>query len=122
MKIISPRLHGVLDYLTVIFLVISPMLFHMEHKLGLFTYALAAVHFLLTICTRYPLGLVKVITFPLHGLIELGVAVVLAGFSLYMNHRGNMLGFYYYIWLAVVILFVFFTTDFKVPAKTTEYR
>lgn len=120
MKVITPTVHGYLDYLTVIFLALSPTLFHMEGTLATFTYALAGVHLLLTILTAFPLGLIKVLPFPLHGLVELVVAVALAGVSLWFNHLTNMLGFYYYIWLAVVILVVFFLTDFKGMRNTAN--
>ncbi|RYD92596.1 MAG: hypothetical protein EOP54_20565 [Sphingobacteriales bacterium] len=112
MKIISTKFHGILDYLVVIFLAVSPMLFKMEGFLCSFTYALAGVHFLLTILTRYELGLIKVIPFRIHGLIELVVSLALVGVAFYFNSQGNTLGFYFYIWLGVVILRVFFCTDF----------
>jgi hypothetical protein len=112
MKLISPTFHGIIDYLFVIFLAASPILFKMDGNLATFTYALAGVHLLLTILTGFPMGLIKVIPFPLHGLIELLVALALIGVSMYFNHIGDMLGFYFYIWLAVAILLIFFLTDF----------
>jgi len=113
MKIINSKVHGILDYLTVVFLAASPTLFDMEGDLRTFTYILAAVHLLLTVLTRFELGIIKVIPFPIHGIIEILVAVSLAGVSLYFNQQDNMKGFYYYIWLAVVIALVFLLTDFK---------
>jgi len=117
MKIISPKLHGILDYLVVLFLAASPTIFKMEGTLATFTYVLAGIHLLLTILTGYPLGLVKVIPFALHGLIELVVALVLVGVSMWFYHNDNALGFYFYIWLAVAILLVFFLTDFGLGRK-----
>src|SRR5450830_372738 len=40
-------------------------------------WGLALVHLLMTLFTRFPLGLVKVIPFPIHGVVELVVGVVL---------------------------------------------
>jgi len=40
-------------------------------------WGLAVVHLLMTLFTRFPLGLVKVIPFPIHGVVELVVGVVL---------------------------------------------
>jgi hypothetical protein len=113
MKIISSKLHGVLDYAAVIFLLASPTLFKMEADLCNFTYGLAAIHFLMTILTRFELGLIKIIPFPLHGLIEFFVAIALTLVSFWFNKNGNMLGFYYYLYFAIALMFVFIVTDFK---------
>ena len=113
MKIISSKLHGVLDYIVVIFLLASPTIFKMEGMLCNFTYALAAVHFLLTILTRFELGIIKVIPLPLHGIIEFFVSIALALVSFWFNRNGNALGFYFYLYFAVAIMLVFITTDYK---------
>ena len=113
MKIISSKLHGILDYIVVIFLLVSPTIFKMECPVSCFTYSLAGVHFLLTILTRFELGLIKVIPFPVHGIIEFFVAIGLALASFWFNRNGNVLGFYFYLYCAVAIMIVFILTDFK---------
>ena len=114
MKIISSKIHGFLDYLTVVFLAFSPTLFHMEGNLKNFTYGLAVVHLLLTILTRFEAGLIKIIPFRIHGFIELLFAIALTGGAFWFKpHDNSTLGYYYYIWLALIILVVFVMTDFK---------
>lgn len=113
MKIISPKVHAILDYATVIFLLASPSLFNMEGPLRTFTYALAGIHFLLTILTGFPLGLIKVIPFRIHGLIEVVVALALAGVAFWFKSNDSLTGFYFYLVLAVIIMIVFVLTDFK---------
>lgn len=120
MKIISPKVHAVLDYLTVVFLLASPSLFNMESPLSTFTYALAGIHFLLTILTSFPLGLIKVIPFRIHGLIEVAVALVLAGVAFWFKNNNNLTGFYFYLVLAAIIMIVFVLTDFK--ERSVEYE
>lgn len=112
MKIISSKVHGILDYVTVMFLALSPSLFHMDGNLKNFTYGLAMVHLLLTILTRFELGIIKVIPFKVHGFIELAVAVALVAVACWFYHDNNTVGFYFYISLAIVILAVFLFTDF----------
>ena len=119
MKIISSKVHGILDYITVIFLALSPTLFHMEGNLKNFMYGLAIVHLLLTILTRFEFGIIKLIPFKVHGLIELVVAVALAAAAFWFYHNNNTLGFYFYIWLAIVISIVFLLTDFGSGKQTT---
>lgn len=113
MRIISPKSHGILDYIVVLFLLASPTLFKMEGSLCLFTYVLGGIHLLLTIFTNFELGIIKMIPFPIHGLIEFFVAIALALVSFWFNRNGNILGFYYYLYFAIAIMLVFILTDFK---------
>ena len=120
MKIISSKVHGVRSYLTVVFLVAAPTLFQMEGILCSFTYALAGVHFVLTALTGFELGIVKVIPFKVHGIIEVVVSVALAGVGFWFRSNGNELGFYFYVALAIIILIVFALTDFKSGTATLK--
>jgi uncharacterized membrane protein YuzA (DUF378 family) len=113
MKIISSKAHGLLDYATVVFLLLAPSLFGMEGTLSTFTYILAGVHFALSALTDFEVGLVKVIPFRIHGILEIVVSIALAGVALWFRNEGNDLGFYFYIGLAIVIMIVFVLTDFK---------
>lgn len=117
MKIISSKVHGILDYATVIFLLAAPTLFKMEGTLCTFTYVLAGVHFALTALTAFEVGLVKVIPFKVHGIIEVVVAAVLTGVAFWFKRNDNELGFYFYLGLAIVIMIVFLLTDFKSTTK-----
>jgi len=69
--------HGIIDYLMVIILAIGPGVAGFSGKQAVFCYVLAAVHFLMTVLTRFPLGAVKIIGFPLHGVIEALVSILL---------------------------------------------
>lgn len=76
-EIIAPKAHAIIDYLVVVFLLLSPKLFGLTGYVALFTYALAGIHLLFTILTDYHGGLIKVIDFSLHGKIEFIVSEVL---------------------------------------------
>lgn len=113
MKIISSKVHGILDYLTSIFLFAAPALFEMDGSLCNFTYTLAAIHLVLTALTNFEPGIFKIIPFRIHGLIEVIVSVALIAVAFWFSSNGSDLGFYFYIGLAIVILIVFLLTDFK---------
>ncbi len=113
MKVISSKVHGILDYATVIFLLLSPTMFDMQGSLAIFTYVLGCIHFLLTILTAFEVGLIKVIPFRLHGLIEIVVAIALVGAAFWFRSQDSGLGYHFYLALAVVILLVFTLTDFS---------
>lgn len=77
MNILSARLHGYLDVATVVVFLLAPFLFGLGGYVAAVSWGLAAVHLLMTLLTRFPLGVVKVIPFPVHGLVEVAVGLVL---------------------------------------------
>jgi hypothetical protein len=113
MKFISPKVHGLIDYLVVIFLFGSPTIFGFTGLVATFTYALGAVHLLLTILTNYPLGVVRVIPVSLHAAVELlvGVVLIILAYTLFSdNAQGSKL---YYVIFGTVILLTWLVTDYK---------
>jgi hypothetical protein len=77
MNLLNARLHGFLDLVTVAVFLLAPFPFGLGGYVAAVAWGLALVHLLMTLFTRYPLGLVKVIPFPIHGVVELVVGVVL---------------------------------------------
>jgi hypothetical protein len=112
MKFISPKIHGIIDYLVVLFLLASPMAFGLNGFTAIFTYALGLVHLLLTLLTDFNAGLFKVIPFPLHGIIELivGVALIVLAFTLF---KGDPTGHLFYICFGVAVLISWLFTDYN---------
>jgi hypothetical protein len=112
MKFISPKIHGIIDYLVVVFLLASPTVFGFTGLLATFTYALGAVHLILTILTAYSAGIVKVIPFPLHGTIEFIVGVVLIVLA-YTIFKDEVTGKLFYIIFGTIVLLTWLVTDYK---------
>ena len=117
MKIISSKMHGVIDYLLIAFVFASPTIFNMEGALCTITYILGGVHLAVTLSTDFELGLIKVIPFRIHGLLEVVVTITLAILATWFYSNGYETGFYYYMVLAIVIIIVFILTDFKTIPK-----
>jgi len=69
MKVISPRIHGYLDFLTVFFL-LAPTLLGLEQLSAILAYSLATVHLIVTLASDFPFGVVKLIPFTVHRWIE----------------------------------------------------
>ena len=113
MRIIPPGIHGILDYLTVILLVASPWLFSMDAVLSLIVYLTAGFQFLLSIFTVYQWGIIRLISFPVHGGIELVAGFLLLLLALFFRHAANMMGFYFYLSMAAIYLIVFLLTDYR---------
>jgi hypothetical protein len=112
-RAIGPLVHGMIDYLMVILIAIGPRVAGFTGRQATFCYLLAAVHLALTLVTRFPLGVVKVVGFPLHGAIELLVGVLLiilpwlAGFSAGVHSRD------FFVTIGVLILLIFAMTDYR---------
>jgi hypothetical protein len=113
MKKITPRVHGILDYLTVLFLMISPSLFEMQARGLRFTYILASAHLVLTLFTDFKAGAFKLIPFKIHGLIEIIVSISLIGIAMWFRSSGDNVSFYYYLIFSVVLFVVWARSDYK---------
>ena len=112
MKFISPKIHGIIDFLVVLFLLASPMLFGMNGILALFTYALGIVHLILTLLTDFSAGAFKLIPLPFHGMIELLVGVVLIVLAFTLFNDGGI-GKIYYICFGAAVLLTWLFTDYN---------
>jgi hypothetical protein len=112
MKFISPKNHGIIDYLVVLFLLASPSYFGFTGVLATFTYALGGVHLALSIFTKYTLGLIKVIPFPVHGTIEFiaGIILIVLAYTLFKDNTDGKL---YYVIFGTVVLLTWLVTDYK---------
>jgi predicted Kef-type K+ transport protein len=113
MRAIGPFVHGVVDYASVIVLVLAPGLAGFAGRQAMICYALAVIHLLLTLATRFPLGPMKLVGFPIHGAIELIVGVLLialpwlAGFSAGVNSRNFFVSF------GFLLLVIWVLTDYR---------
>ena len=112
MKFISPKIHGIIDYITVVFLLASPALFGFTGFLAQFTYALGIIHLTLTVLTNYTAGLIKIIPFTIHGSIEFIVGVVLIILSLTL-FKENPAGKLFYVIFGTVVLLTWLVTNYK---------
>ncbi len=110
---INSKLHGIIDYLVVIFLLVAPSIFHLENTTALYTYILAGIHFTLTICTNFEYGLVRFIPFKTHGYVELAVSIALVGLAFYLGGLDGDSSRNFYIGFAIAVFVVWALTDYK---------
>lgn len=74
---LSPASHGLVDYVSVVAFALAPTLFQFGGLPAFVAYGLALVHLLLTLATRFPMGLFDGVPLRAHGVVELVVSVVL---------------------------------------------
>ncbi len=120
MKIISPRTHGYLDFLTVILFLLAPALLGLSQVPALLAYGLAVVHLLVTLASDFPLGVVKIIPFTVHGWIERLVGPSLIAAPFILNFADEEIARNFYIAMGLVIIVIGMLTDYQGAAKDNK--
>ncbi len=117
-KVLTPRLHGYLDYLTVVIFLAAPLLLGLEGLSAIISYLLAAIHLLMTILTDFSLGFAKLIHIKTHGKVEtvIGPIVLLLPFILGLYETARI----FYIAMGAIIIIVSLITDYKLASLKVE--
>ncbi len=113
MKILNSKIHGLIDYIFVLFLFLSPTIFGLGKIASLFTYVLGAIHLSVTLITNFKYGLIKILSFKLHGFIELIVSFVLIGVAFYLGEVENELGRNFYFGIAILVFLTWLLSDYS---------
>ena len=122
MGIISSRVHGILDYLAAVMLIVSPWLFNF-YRGGIESWipiALGIMTILMSIFTKYELGIVKVIPMPVHLGLDVAQAVFLAfspilfGFNDVVSRPHLLMAF------AEILVVTFSTWRFSIPTDANR--
>jgi len=105
--------HGIIDYLMVIILAIGPGVAGFTGKQAMFCYILAAVHFVMTVLTRFPLGAMKIIGFPLHGVIEALVSILLIVLPWIANFAAGVHSRNFFLAIGVLLGLIALLTNYR---------
>lgn len=118
MKVLTPRTHGILDYVTVIAFLLAPTIFNLSGMPATISYFLAAIHFALTFITAFPLGLIKAVPFRVHGMIEFAVSILLILLPWLLGFASVPVARNFYISAGIVIFFVWLITNYARDVHT----
>lgn len=119
MRILDARVHGLLDLALVVIFLLAPLVYGLGGSPAAIAFLLAAVHLILTLLTRFPMGLSKLIPFWVHGLIELFVGVFLVILPTIAGYAPGSPARRFYTVIGAVILVIWVLTDYRrreVPA------
>jgi hypothetical protein len=119
MKILNPRTHGYLDYVTPILFLVAPTLFGLTGIPAMLAYTLAIIHLVMTLVTDFPLGPVKFLPFTIHGWVERVVGPLLIVVPFVLGFSTDLAARNFYLAIGVIILLVGVLTDYK-GAETTK--
>ena len=122
MKILSPKVHGYLDYAVVLLLFAAPSLFNFEGTPAILSYVLGSMQLLMSLMTAYPLGAARVIPFPIHGGVEVAVTVLLiaAPWLFQFAHMENARNFF--LVSGVGLGLVWLVTDYRAAESDAQVR
>jgi hypothetical protein len=112
MKILSSTVHGFLDYLVVVAFAIAPTVIGLAGLPATISYALAAVHLLLTLVTAFPLGAIKIVPLRLHGAIELIVSIALVVLPWVLKFAADTTARNFYFCAGAIIFVTWAITDY----------
>jgi len=116
---LNSRIHGVIDYAVVLFLLVSPTLFGLSEITSTFTYALGLIHLILTMTTKFELGVFKIIPFRIHGIIELIVSLALIAAAFFLGNLEGDLSRNFYLAFAIAVFLTWLITDYKNSSENT---
>jgi hypothetical protein len=108
----------VLDYSTCAFFALAPTLFNLHGTYATVCYVLAGGYLVISLLTNMPLGVARVIPFPVHGKLELVSGLVfiaspwLFGFANENETARNL-----FVGAGLVFLVVYFLTDWVAQAR-----
>ncbi len=113
MRFLDARIHGVIDIISVILFVAGPVAFGLGGAPAEIAYALAIVHLVMSLLTRYPLGIRKVIPFVVHGIVELVVGVFLLILPTLAGYAPGSPARRFYMIMGALILIVWALTAYR---------
>jgi SPW repeat len=113
MKLISSRLHGILDYLTVIAFALAPTVLGLTGTAAWLAYTLAVAHLLVTLATDFDLGVAHLLPAAWHGRIELAVGLLLLVAPWLLGFSDDATARTFFIAAGVVILIVWALTAYR---------
>ena len=116
---LNSKVHGLIDYIFVILLLSSPTLFGLPMMTSNFIYALGIIHLLLTVITNFEFGLIKVVPFKIHGVIELLVAILLFPIAFYMGNMEGELSRNFIMGVGVAVFLTWLISDYKKNTTAT---
>jgi len=123
MKIVNSKVHGVIDYAAVCLLWILPLTISRNEAVCLLSIILGCIHLVLTIFTKFPLGLKGIIPFKTHSHIELAVSIILVSTPVFIGSLipiESPVDRYYFGGFGLVVFGVWLVTDYTISVERAE--
>ncbi len=122
MKYLSPRVHGYIDYVAILFLFVAPSVIGFSGLPATLFYVIGVAYLAMVLLTAYPLGLVKLIPFPIHGIVEIVAAIAFVLLPWVTGFANNGAARNTYLLVGIVLFLVWLTTDYKAAVERAGAR
>jgi hypothetical protein len=112
-KVLNPTVHGVLDYALALAFLLAPGLVDFSDSAANLSYLIGIVYLGASLLTRYPLGAMHMIPFPVHGLIESIMAAAWIVMPWLFGFAGDAAARNFFVAAGVGLLAIVAVTDYR---------
>jgi hypothetical protein len=113
LKTLNPTLHAVLDYALAVAFLVLPGVLGFPHDSMRLAQIFGMVYLGASLLTRYPLGAIKLIPFPVHGIMESVLAAVWVVAPWLFKFSQHAAARNFYVAAGVALLAVVLLTDYR---------
>ncbi|ATB35102.1 hypothetical protein CYFUS_000514 [Cystobacter fuscus] len=117
---LSPKIHGYGDYFIVVLFALAPSLFGFPGLPALLCYSMAMTQLCMSLLTAYPLGVARLIPFPIHGIVEAVFAIVLLSAPFLFGFSTIVSASNVFIFSAIGLFLVWLATDYESAERPTH--
>jgi hypothetical protein len=122
LKLLNPLAHGVLDYGLALTFLLAPALFAFTQASATLSYVIGFAYFGASLVTNYPLGAIRLLSFPAHGAIEAVMAASWIAMPWLFGFAGNAAARNFFVVAGIVLLVVVAITDYRGLETRAAYR
>jgi hypothetical protein len=119
-KVISPRVHGVLDYGAAASLGAVPTAFSITGLPAQILYGLGVFSLFLAVTSKAPPGLIKIVPMRIHALIELVSGPIIIALPWLMGFASDFIARYVFVAFGAGLLVFWLITDYEGTSLSTR--
>ena len=122
MKPINPLLHGVLDYGLIAAFLLLPGVLDFSQEAASISRIIGVAYLGASLLTKYPLGALKLIPFPVHGILESIMAASWIVLPWVLGFQDDSAARTFFMVAGVGLLLVAALTNYRASGAHTRYR
>lgn len=122
MKLLTPLWHGVLDYGLAVLFTVAPALFGFDAAARSLSHAVGITYIVASLVTRYPLGVLKILPFPAHGVLETLAALSWIAMPFFAGFAADTAARNFFICAGVALVLVAIVTDYRAASRPRSER
>lgn len=121
LKVLNPTLHGALDYALAFAFLFIPGVLGFPNTAASVSQVVGVAYLGVSLLTRYPLGALKLIPFPVHGALEAVMAVAWIAIPWVFHFSGDTAARLFFVVAGVGLLSVVALTDYRGAGATVYF-